>query len=107
MREHWLGAGCVAPVDAGGEEVFLLGSCARADITNAKKVTHLDKCFTTAGDMNLAIGHKLGMPAVMRDPTFLTHLLGAALKASARKVTSMRYLQDIHHFLSKSLLHRV
>jgi hypothetical protein len=96
-----------APVDAGGEEVFLLGSCARAEITNAKKVTHLDKCFTTAGDMNLSIGHKLGMPAVTRDPTFLAHLLGATLKASARKVASKRYLQDIHHFLSKSLVRRV
>ena len=96
-----------APIDAGGEDVFLLGSCARAEITNAKKVIHLDKCFTTAGDMNLSIGHKLGMPAVTRDPTFLTHLLGAAFKASARKVASMRYLQDIHYFLSKSLVRRV
>ena len=96
-----------APIDAGGEDVFLLGSCARAEITNAKKVIHLDKCFTTAGDMNLSIGHKLGMPAVTRDPTFLTHLLGAAFKASARKVASMRYLQDIHHFLSKNLVRRV
>jgi len=96
-----------APVDAGGEDVFLLGSCARAEVTNAKKVTHLDKCFTTAGDMNLSFAHKLGMPAVTRDPTFLAHLLGATFKASARKVTSMRYLQDIHHFLSKGLVRRV
>jgi uncharacterized protein (DUF362 family) len=98
---------CEAPIDAGGEEIFLLGSCARATITNAKKVTHLDKCFTTAGDMNLSIGHKLGMPAVTRDPIFLAHLMGSAIKASARKVTSMRYFQDIHHFLSKSLVRRV
>lgn len=62
---------CEDTIDARGEDVFLLGSCARADITNARKVTHLDKCFTTAGDMNLAIGHKLGMSAVNRDPTFL------------------------------------
>jgi len=96
-----------APVDAGGEDVFLLGSCAKAEVTNAKKVTHLDKCFTTAGDMNLSFAHKLGMPAFTRDPTFLTHLLGATFIASARKVTSMRYLQDIHHFLSKSLVRRV
>lgn len=95
------------PVDAGGQEVFLLGSCAKAEISNAKKVTHIDKCFTTAGDMNLAIGHKLGMPAVTRDPSFLKSLIASAAKASARKTISMRYLQDIHHFLTKSLVRRV
>ena len=94
-------------IDAGGEEVFLLGSCAKADITNAKKVTRIDKCFTTAGDMNLSIGHKLGMPAVTRDPSFLADLLGATMKASFRKTVSMRYLQDIGHFLSKGLVRRV
>ena len=94
-------------IDAGGEEVFLLGSCARAEITNAKKVTHLDKCFTTAGDMNLSIGHKLGMPAVTRDPVFLASLIASTVKASARKVASMRYLQDINNFLTKSLIRRV
>jgi uncharacterized protein (DUF362 family) len=98
---------CGEAIDARGEDVFLLGSCARADITNAKNVIHLDKCFTTAGDMNLAIGHKLGMPAVTRDPVFLSHLIGATLRASARKVASLRYLQDIHHFLAKSLIRRV
>lgn len=70
-------------------------------------MTHLDKCFTTAGDMNLAIGPKLGMPAVTRDPVFLAHLVGATLRASARKVISRRCLQDIHHFLAKSLMRRV
>ncbi|MFO8111006.1 MAG: DUF362 domain-containing protein [Desulfosalsimonadaceae bacterium] len=35
-----------APIDAAGEEVFLLGSCAAANINNAKKIIHLDKCFT-------------------------------------------------------------
>jgi uncharacterized protein (DUF362 family) len=94
-------------IDARGEEVFMLGSCAKADITNAKKVTHIDKCFTTAGDMNLAIGHKLGIPAITRDPAFLINLMSSATKASLRKTTSMRYLQDVGHFLSKSNVRRI
>jgi len=98
---------CDETIDARGEDVFLLGSCARADIINARKVTHLDKCFTTAGDMNLAIGHKLGMPAVTRDPVFLRHLIGSTLRASVRKAVSMRYVQDIHHFVTKNLIRRV
>ena len=57
--------------------------------------------------MNLAIGHRLGMPAVTRDPAFLKDLVGATMKASARKVTSMRYLQDIHHFMTKALVRRI
>jgi uncharacterized protein (DUF362 family) len=95
------------PIDGRGEEVFLLGSCAKADISGAKKVTHVDKCFTTASDMNLTIGHKLGMPAISRDPAVLASLMGAALTASARKLISMRYLQDVGHFLTKGLVRRV
>jgi uncharacterized protein (DUF362 family) len=95
------------PVDAKGEEVFLLGSCAKANITNAKKITFIDKCFTTASDMNLSLGHKLGMPCPTRDSVFLRDLTAAMLKASARKIISMRYLQDISHFLTKSLVRRV
>lgn len=94
-------------IDAGGEEVFLLGSCARAAIRNAKKITHLDKCFTTAGDMNLSIGHKLGMPAITRNPGFLLELAGASAMASARKLTSTRYFQDINDFLTKRLIRRI
>ncbi len=95
------------PVDGRGEDVFLLGSCARAQITNAKKVIRLDKCFTTAGDMNLAIGHRLGMPAVTRDPEFLFTLAKAMVKSAARKTASGRYLQDICHFAAKGLIRRI
>jgi len=59
------------------------------------------------GDMNLSIGHKLGMPAITRDPAFLLDLAGAATKASARKLISMRYFQDINHFLTKMLIRRI
>lgn len=94
-------------IDARGEEVFMLGSCARADITNAKKITIIDKCFTTAGDMNLSFGHRLGMRAATRDPIFIKDLLGSTLKASTRKIISGRYLQDITHFLSNGLVRKV
>ncbi len=94
-------------IDAKGEEVFLLGSCAGADIVNAKKVVHIDKCFTTAADMNMAIGPRLGMPTVMRDPRFLLTLLGAMNQASFKKFVNLRYLQDIGHFISKGLLKRL
>ena len=94
-------------IDARGEEVFMLGSCAKADIVNAKKVTTIDKCFTTAGDMNLSFGHKLGMPCPTRDPAFLFNLTKATLRASARKIASMRYFQDMGHFLSKGLVRKV
>ena len=33
-------------VDAKGAEVFMFGSCARANIVNAKKIIHIDKCHT-------------------------------------------------------------
>ncbi len=96
-----------APIDAKGQEVFLLGSCAKADIRNAKKIIHIDKCFTTATDMNLMIGHKLGMPAVTRDPQFLKDLIRAAAVAMGKKIISMRYFQDIGHFLAKGLIRRI
>jgi uncharacterized protein (DUF362 family) len=94
-------------IDAGGEEVFLLGSCAQADIVNAKKITHIRKCFTTAADMNLAIGHKLGLKAVTRDFSFLVELLGGVNKASLNKLFKGRYLQDIGHFINYSLLKKL
>jgi hypothetical protein len=34
-------------------------------------------------------------------------MIGDTLKASTREVVSTRYLQDIHHFLAKSLIRRV
>jgi hypothetical protein len=95
------------PIDAKGEDVFLLGSCAKANISNAKKVVHIDKCFTTATDMNLSIAHKLGMPAPTRDPKFLKDLVGAISAASARKLISMRYFQDIGRFLKNGLIRRI
>jgi len=95
------------PIDARGEAVFLLGSCAKANIVNAKKINHLDKCFSTAADMNLAMGHKLGIPTITRNPGLFFDILWAAMQASARKMVNMRYLQDISHFIKKGLLRRI
>ncbi len=94
-------------IDGRGEEVFLLGSCAKANITNAKKVTHINKCFVTAGDMNLSIGHKLGIPAITRNPAFLFVMVKETIKASIKKIVTLRYLQDIGHFITKGLIHRI
>ncbi|MBU2488397.1 MAG: DUF362 domain-containing protein [Proteobacteria bacterium] len=95
------------PVDARGHEVFLLGSCARATIRNAKKIIHVDKCFTTASDMNLALGHRLGMPAITRDASYIGSLTGGMLAASAHKLVNGRYFQDFGYFLKNGLLKRV
>lgn len=95
------------PIDARGGEVYKLGSCARADIVNAGKVIHIDKCFTTASDMNLTIGHRLGMPAITRDLGFLKDYVGAITGASFRKLAGMRYFQDMGHFLANGLVRRV
>ncbi|MBW2179239.1 MAG: DUF362 domain-containing protein [Deltaproteobacteria bacterium] len=94
-------------VDARGEEVFLIGSCAEADIIHAKKITHLDKCFTTASDMNIYIGHKLGMPAISRDFNSMLPLLAGAAKASMMKLVNLRYFQDMGHFITKRLDRRL
>ncbi len=94
-------------VDGGGNEVFLIGSCAKARVVNASKITRMDKCFTTAGDMMQTISLKMGMPSPFMDPVFLFHYLGAVLNASLRKILSLRYFQDIGHFFTKKLARRV
>jgi uncharacterized protein (DUF362 family) len=94
-------------VDGRGHEVFLIGSCARASVKNASRITRVDKCFTTAGDMMQTISLKLGMPSPFMDPVFFFHYLGAVLQASVRKFLSLRYFQDMGHFLTKQLLRRV
>ena len=94
-------------IDAKGGEAYKLGSCAAAHIVNAKKVIHIDKCFTTASDMNLAIAHRLGMPAITRDIGFLKDYAGAIAGASLRKLIGMRYFQDMGHFLANGLVRRV
>ncbi|MBF0230274.1 MAG: DUF362 domain-containing protein [Desulfamplus sp.] len=94
-------------IDGRGEEVFMLGSCAKAEIKNAKKITHIDKCFTTAADMNLSFAHKLGLPAITRDPKFLFDMMGSMSASIIRKIFSGRYFQDIGYFLTKGLVRKI
>ena len=94
-------------VDATGAEVFMFGSCARANIINAKKIIHIDKCFTTAMDMIMKVGHRMGMPSPFRDPVFLMPYAKATLAASFRKCVSLRYLQDVVYFMKRGLLRKI
>jgi hypothetical protein len=94
-------------IDAGGHDVFLVGSCADADIVNAKKVVKIDNCFTTAVDMAQVIRGRLGLPTPILDPAEVGPLIYNMLIASAVKVFNLRYAQDIWHFLTKSLQKRL
>ena len=94
-------------VDAKGAEVFMFGSCTKAVIVNAKKVIHIDKCFTTATDMIMKVSHRMGMPSPFRDPGFLMPYAKAVLTASFRKCVSLRYLQDMFYFMQRGLLRKI
>jgi uncharacterized protein (DUF362 family) len=94
-------------IDAQGNDVFMIGSCSRASIVNANKVTRIDKCFTTTGDMLQTIGAKLGIRSPLFDPSFALPLLYYMLCASVMKSVKGRYLQDISHFVAKSLMKRL
>lgn len=94
-------------VDGDGQDVFLLGSCARAEVRNAKHVVRIDKCFTTASDMTMQIGHRLGMPSPLTQPAVSLPLVGDMARAAWRKTVGMRYLQDVGRFATKQLIRRV
>ncbi len=95
------------PIDAHGQEAFLIGSCANASIVNAKKITRIDNCFTTAVDMAQTIRGRLGMPAPIQAPSEILPLIYNALIASSRKMVSLRYLQDMGHFVKRGLQKRI
>ena len=96
-----------AEIDARGQEAFLVGSCARADFRNAKKVTRIDNCFTTAVDLAQVIRGKLGIPAPILDTAETFPLARHILKAAAVKLASGRYLQDFGSFLKRGLQKRL
>ena len=94
-------------IDAKGEDVFLLGSCARADITHAAKIIRIDKCFTTAVDMTFKLGGRLGMRSPIADPKRLIEHCWAMAAASLNKTLNGRYLQDVTYFITKKLDKRI
>jgi len=94
-------------IDAMGEEVFLIGSCSHADVKNAKSVTKIDNCFTTAVDMAQVIRGRLGIRAPILDPDQVFPLIYHALIASFNKIIRLRYLQDIWHFIKRGLQKRI
>jgi hypothetical protein len=95
------------PIDANGHEAFLIGSCAKAPIINAKKITRIDNCFTTAVDMAQTIRGRLGMPTPIQAPAEILPLIYNALIASVMKMINLRYLQDIGHFIKRGLQKRI
>ena len=95
------------PIDARGAQVFMLGSCSRAKIVNAKKITKIDSCTTTAVEMTEVIRGRLGIPTPLYAPTQIVPLVGAMLMASTKKMVNLRYLQDIVHFVKRGLLKRI
>lgn len=94
-------------IDARGQEVFLVGSCARADFRNARKVTRIDNCFVTAVDLAQTIRGRLGLPAPIMDAGEVLPLIGSALAASMVKSVGGRYLQDVGSFLKRGLQKRI
>jgi uncharacterized protein (DUF362 family) len=94
-------------IDARGATAFLLGSCARAKINNARKVVRIDKCFTTASDMSIQIGPWLGMPFPTVNPKFMLPYLGAVASAGLHKLISLRYFQDLGYFISNRLIRNI
>jgi hypothetical protein len=94
-------------IDGGGNDVFLLGSCARAKIKNASKIIHIDRCFATAADMNIKIAGRLGMPAIILDPGIMSEFIGSIAVAGLKKIITGRYFQDIGYFMSRKLDKRI
>jgi uncharacterized protein (DUF362 family) len=95
------------PIDAKGERVFLIGNCAEAEVSNAKKITRIGNCFVTASDMLQAMSTRLGMPSPYLDLGFLLPYAGHILAASLKKTINLRYFQDVGHFFTKQLQRRV
>ncbi len=94
-------------IDAGGNDVFLLGSCARARVVNARKVVRIDSCTTTAVEMTEIIRGRLGIPTPLFAPSQILPLAGSMLAASWKKLVNLRYGQDVLHFLKRGLLKKI
>jgi hypothetical protein len=94
-------------IDAKGQEVFMIGSCSRATVVSAKKITRIDNCFTTAVDLAQTIRGRLGIPSPIMDPEEVLPLVQNFAIASLVKLLSLRYIQDIGFFLKRGLQKRI
>jgi uncharacterized protein (DUF362 family) len=94
-------------IDAKGQEVFMIGSCSRATVVNAKKIVKIDNCFTTAVDLAQTIRGRLGIPAPILDAEEVLPLVKNFAIASIVKLLSFRYFQDIVFFLKRGLQKRI
>jgi uncharacterized protein (DUF362 family) len=94
-------------IDARGQDVFMLGSCSRAEIVNARKIIKIDSCTATAVEMTEIIRGRLGIPTPLYDLSQILPLVGALMKASFKKMINLRYIQDIGHFMKRGLLKRI
>ena len=94
-------------IDVKGADAFLFGSCSEAKLRDARKVVHIDKCFTTVADMSMRCMGQLGVKSPMQDPKFALPLARGVLGASVRKWLNLRYPQDIAYFVTKKLERRV
>lgn len=94
-------------IDARGQEVFLIGSCSRADVINAKKITKISSCTTTAVELTEVIRGRLGIPTPLYAPSQIIPLTGSMMAASFKKIINLRYAQDIGHFIKRGLLKRI
>jgi len=95
------------PIDCRGEIAWLFGSCAKAELLNAKKAVHIDKCFTTASDMFLFTRNNMGIPSPFFDASFMRSYIPTLLAAMGSKLVRGRYFQDIGHFITQRLTHRL
>jgi hypothetical protein len=94
-------------IDAKGEEVFLIGSCSgKAQVENARKVHHIDKCFTTTSGLNLIIGNRLGMKPPLLRASYLGDFAGNLAQASLMKTVKMRYPQDFGHLMGHGFMRK-
>jgi hypothetical protein len=94
-------------IDGRGNDVFLVGSCTNAEVRNAREVVRIDKCFTTASDLTMLIGHRLGIPSPLARPSVSLPLVGDMARAAWRKTMGLRYGQDVARFAAKHLIRRV
>ncbi|OGP61429.1 MAG: hypothetical protein A2V67_02045 [Deltaproteobacteria bacterium RBG_13_61_14] len=95
------------PVDAKGGNAYLIGSCSRARVENARKVIKIDKCFTTAADMFLVFGNRTGIHSPFFDPVFLRQYVPALLAGSLKKLCNGRYLDDAGDFITQQLMRKL